>query len=360
MISGKFWENRKVLVTGHTGFKGAWLCLCLHCLGAKVTGYALEPPTCPSLFDLTGVKDMVDSHIADVLDAEKLACVVKDSGSEVIIHMAAQALVRDSYKDPVATYATNVMGTINLLEAVRTCEGVRAVVNVTSDKCYENKEWPWGYRETESLGGYDPYSSSKACSEIVTAAYRRSFFNHGDHFQHRAGVASARAGNVIGGGDWAADRLIPDCIRAFLKKETVSIRSPEAIRPWQFVLSPLYGYLMLAERLYRDGSDYAMAWNFGPDSCDEKPAGWVVQKLFEKLQVADGYMFDKGVHPHESGCLKLDSSLARLRLGWKPVWDLEKTLDAIVEWTVAYQNGDDIKRVCFNQIAEFTRSIAEN
>lgn len=274
--------------------------------------------------------------------------------------MAAQPLVRDSYKYPVDTYSTNVMGTLNLLEAVRECIDVKAVVNVTTDKVYENKEWEWGYRENEPLGGYDPYSSSKACSEIVTAAYRNSYFNPAVYEKHGVGLASARAGNVIGGGDWAEDRLVPDCIRALLQNKIVRIRHPDSIRPWQFVLEPLCGYLMLAESLYLKGSSFATAWNFGPNSTDEKPVRWVVRRLFEKLCVQDGFELDAGEQPHEAGFLKLDSSMARSRLGWKPRLNLDKALDYVVEWTQVYQKDEETIKICLDQIAEFSQSITEN
>lgn len=355
MINSAFWKNRKVFITGHTGFKGSWLCMWLHSLGARVTGYSLLPPTDPSLFESANIAKLVESHFADIRDTNKLDQVMSDTSPEVVIHMAAQPLVRDSYKIPVDTYSTNVMGTVNLLEAIRKCKSIKAVVNVTTDKVYDNKEWVWGYRETEPLGGYDPYSSSKACSEIVTAAYRNSYFNTEDYSVHGVGLATARAGNVIGGGDWAVDRLIPDCIRSLLKGQKVLIRNPTAIRPWQFVLEPLYGYLILAQKLFNEGAKYASFWNFGPNPEDERPVGWVVKKLFEKLGSGDAFELDKGEHPHEAGYLKLDCSLSRSKLGWKPCWNLDKALDAITEWTNAYLEGGNLVEVCNNQIKEYSK-----
>jgi len=278
---------------------------------------------------------------------------------DIVIHMAAQPLVRDSYKIPVETYAVNVMGTVNFLEAVRQCKTVKSVINVTTDKCYENKEWVWGYRENEPLGGYDPYSNSKACSELVTSAYRDSYFNPKDYADHGVGVASARAGNVIGGGDWAADRLIPDCVRAILNDEKVVIRNPNAIRPWQHVLDPLFGYLILAQKLYEKGARYAGAWNFGPNDSDAKPVQWLVEKLNEKWGISAAYSIIKGKHPHEAHYLKLDCSKAKSELGWHPRWELEKSIDSIVEWTQAYKEGKDVKEVCLQQIEEYAMSRAE-
>ena len=344
------WENKKVFLTGHTGFKGAWLSIWLDSLGAKVTGYALKPPTEPSLFKLCRLDKRVKSHIGDVRDAAKLKKALLAAKPEIVIHMAAQPLVRESYRTPAETYATNVMGAVNMFEAVRACPSVKSVVNVTTDKCYENKEHLRGYKEGEPLGGYDPYSSSKACSELVTSAYRNSFFNPAEYKKHGVAVASARAGNVIGGGDWAADRLIPDMIRAALKGEKVRIRNPYAIRPWQHVLEPLAGYLRLAELLYTHGPRYGEAWNFGPDAGDAKDVEWIVKRMFSAWPEAAGYVIDKGRHPHEAHSLKLDSSKARLELGWTPRWHVGQAIDKIVSWTRAYQNGDEMLQVCLEQI----------
>jgi len=349
------YQGRKIFITGHTGFKGSWLSLWLHYLGAQVTGYALDPPTNPSLFKLCRVDELIDSVIADIRDLKRLKESMLKAAPEIVIHMAAQPLVRDSYAMPVDTFAINVMGTVNLLETVRSCDSVRSVVVVTTDKVYENREWLRPYREGEPLGGYDPYSSSKACAELVASAYRSSFFSrpHAPDSPFQTSIATARAGNVIGGGDWGKDRLIPDCIKALLSESKVMIRNLHAVRPWQHVLEPLSGYLTLARRLYEEGSSYAEAWNFGPDEIDEKPVEWVVKRLCEKWGALGLYQIDGGVHHHEAGYLKLDSSKARSKLGWTPVWSLETAIDATVEWTKAYKDGKDTRQVCLDQIARY-------
>lgn len=351
MVNAAFWKGKKVFLTGHTGFKGSWLSIWLNALGAEVTGYALEPPTEPSLFKAAGVDGLLTSVIADVRDLERLQAEMTQAAPEIVIHMAAQPLVRDSYKLPVETYAINVMGTVHLLEAVRSTPSVRAVVNVTTDKVYENREWIWGYRENEAFGGYDPYSNSKGCSELVTAAYRSSYFNPREYDRHGVALASARAGNVIGGGDWAVDRLIPDIIRAILAGQPVQIRNPHAIRPWQHVLEPLSGYLLLAQRLYEEGDDFASGWNFGPAEEDAKPVEWLVQRLCAGWGEGAGYELDKGEHPHEAHYLKLDCSKARSELGWSPRWNLEKALQSIVEWAKVYQSTGDLRAECLRQIS---------
>ena len=351
-----FWQDKKVFITGHSGFKGAWLSLWLLQLGAKVTGYALQPPTTPSLFELCNLDHDMDSHIGDVRDYNHLLAVVRQAQPEIVFHLAAQPLVRESYKNPIETYATNVMGTVHLLEAIKHVSSVRSIVNITTDKCYENKEWVWGYRENEPMGGYDPYSNSKACSELVTAAFRSSFFNPTDYDKHGVGVATARAGNVIGGGDWAEDRLIPDFIRAMEAGQKIQIRNPHAIRPWQHVLEPLSGYLMLVERLYTDGVSFADGWNFGPEDSDAKPVAWIVQQLCELWGGAACFEIDSGVHPHEANYLKLDCSKAKTQLNWHPQWCLQDTLARIVEWYKAYQDQQEMKAICLQQIADYTKA----
>ena len=315
------WRGRRVFLTGHTGFKGAWLALWLRRLGAEVTGYALAPETSPSLFDVARVGEGMRSILGDVRDLDTLRDALEASGAEVVLHLAAQSLVRESYARPVDTYATNVMGTVHLLEAVRESKSVKAVVVVTSDKCYENREWVWPYRENEPLGGRDPYSNSKAAAELVASAYRSSFFPH---------IATARAGNVIGGGDWAKDRLVPDLMRAFAKGEAAVIRNPLAIRPWQHVLEPLHGYLMLAESLLR--GEHAEAWNFGPGDADVRPVQWVADELVRRWGDGASWTQDRGSHPHEAHMLKLDSAKARTQLRWTPRLSLGEALDWIVEW----------------------------
>jgi CDP-glucose 4,6-dehydratase len=330
-ISENFWSGRRVLLTGHTGFKGAWLSLWLCSLGAKVCGYALSPATTPSLFQWAEIDRIVDSHLADIRDLERLKEVMEAARPEVVFHLAAQALVRHSYDVPVETFATNVMGTVNLLEAVRQVGGVRAVVIVTSDKCYENNEWLWGYREPERMGGHDPYSASKGCAEIVTAAYRRSFFGAAGA-EGSTAVASARAGNVIGGGDWAADRLVPDIMRAFTAGQPAAIRNPAAVRPWQHVLEPLSGYLLLAKRLATEGPRYAEGWNFGPTAEGEVSVGDVARMLANQWGSGTVTLAEAPHGPHEAHFLKLDSSKARARLGWKPRLPLVDALKLTVEW----------------------------
>ncbi|HZG86172.1 CDP-glucose 4,6-dehydratase [Paenibacillus sp.] len=356
MINNAFWSGKKVFLTGHTGFKGAWLCLWLHSLGAKVTGYALQPPSKPNLFELARVDELIYSVIGDITDGPFLKKAMMEADPDIVIHMAAQPLVRESYLLPVETYATNVMGTVHLLEAVRSCRNVKAVVNVTTDKCYENKEWVWGYRENEPMGGYDPYSNSKACSELVTSAYRSSYFNPSKYEEHGVALASARAGNVIGGGDWATDRLIPDCVRSLLNGEKIVIRNPSAIRPWQHVLEPLSGYLLLAEKLFEGNGKYAEGWNFGPNDDDAKPVEWIVRKLCEKWPDSAGYNVDNNPHPHEANFLKLDCSKAKTVLGWHPAWSLDEALSQILKWVYAYRDGEDMRKISMEQIAEYTRT----
>lgn len=347
-VTGPFWTGRRVFLTGHTGFKGGWLSLWLQSMGAEVHGYALEPPTNPSLFQTARVGEGLASHtVGDIRDAQTLQRAMVSARPEVVFHLAAQPLVRQSYREPLETYAVNVIGTANLLEAVRALAGVRAVVVVTSDKCYENREWAWGYRENEPLGGFDPYSSSKACAELVTDAYRRSFLQ-----QAGVEVASVRAGNVLGGGDWAAERLVPDFLRSLDRGEPLRVRSPRAIRPWQHVLEPLSGYLLLAERLCLEGGAFAEPWNFGPPEEDIRSVAWIAGELARSAG-ARSFIEDAGPLLHEAGCLKLDSSKARDRLGWRTRWRLPTALSRVLEWHRAWCAGADMRAHSLAEIAAY-------
>lgn len=347
-----FWKGKRVILTGHTGFKGSWLSLWLQRLGAEVVGYALAPPSQPNLFSLANIDKGMVCLTGDVRDLDAVTRVMKQQAPEIVIHMAAQSLVRYSYEQPVETFATNTMGTVNVLEAVRQATSVRVAVIVTSDKCYENKERMQGYQEHDPMGGYDPYSSSKGCAELVTAAYRNSFFS-GQGSQGVA-VATARAGNVIGGGDWAQDRLIPDTIRAFLGGRPVKVRNPAAVRPWQHVLDPLSGYLSLIERLWEKGREYAEPWNFGPDQDDAKPVNWVVEQIHNLWGEGVKWEYDQGQHhPHEAGILNLDSSKARTRLGWLPRLTAETSLQWTVEWYKEYKSKSDLRLLTENQIDSY-------
>jgi CDP-glucose 4,6-dehydratase len=353
MPSPAFWQGRRVFLTGHTGFKGSWLSLWLQSLGAQVTGFALPPPTDPNLFEEAGVDQGMTSCIADVRDFNHLHSALRDAAPEVVIHMAAQPLVRQSYRDPVETYSTNVMGTVNLLESIRKTPDVRAVVVVTTDKCYENREWIWSYRENEPMGGHDPYSSSKGCAELVIAAFRASFFSPETFAEHGVAIASARAGNVIGGGDWASDRLIPDLIAGLEQGKPVSIRNPGAIRPWQHVLEPLRGYLMLAQSLFEKGPAFAEPWNFGPNDVDSRPVKWIASTLSSMFENASGWVADSAKHPHEATYLKLDISKARTMLGWNPLLSLEEALQLIVNWEHQKRKGMDMRAVTLAQIRDY-------
>jgi CDP-glucose 4,6-dehydratase len=352
-----FWRGKRVLMTGHTGFKGSWLSLWLQSMGAQVVGFALAPPTNPSLFKVADVGKGMTSIIGDIRDLDKLRAAFTEHKPEIVIHMAAQPLVRYSYIEPVETYSTNVMGTVNLLEAVRSADSVKAVVNVTSDKCYENREWTWGYRENEAMGGFDPYSSSKGCAELVSTAYRNSYFHPEKYQTHGVAIASGRAGNVIGGGDWAGDRLIPDIMRAITQGKPVNIRNPHAIRPWQHVLEPLAGYLQLAQKLYEEGAGYAEGWNFGPADEDAKPVQWIVAKLTGAWGEGASWTLDGGEHPHEAHYLKLDCSKAKARLDWHSKWHLEEALNAIIEWYRAHLVGKDMRELTLRQISAYNENI---
>jgi CDP-glucose 4,6-dehydratase len=349
-VDPDFWRERRVFVTGHSGFKGAWLVLWLQAMGARVTGFSSGLPTEPSLYELARVADGMDNITGDVRDQDAVAAAVSSSEPEVVIHMAAQALVRRAFEEPRETYATNVMGTVNVLDAVRRHPtGVRAVVVVTTDKCYENREWEWGYREIEPMGGHDPYSSSKGCAELVTSAFCSSFFSGPGGPR----VASARAGNVIGGGDWGADRLVPDIMRAALAGDAVRVRNPNSIRPWQHVLNPLSGYLLLAQALC-ESAEHATGWNFGPSDEDARPVGWMVKRMAELWPGELGWVLDEGPHPHEASYLKLDSSRARGRLGWRPPVALEEALQSIVDWYRALREQADMRAVTLAQIERFS------
>lgn len=352
-MTPSFWSGRRVFITGHTGFKGGWLSLWLQSLGAELAGYALAPPTRPSLFELAAIDEHMISTIADIRDGDRLAVALAAHRPEVVFHLAAQPLVRASYVDPVGTFATNVMGTVNLLEAVRHTASVRAVVNVTSDKCYDNREWLWGYREDEPLGGHDPYSSSKGCAELITRAWRDSYFNTADHVGHGVALASARAGNVIGGGDWAEDRLIPDLLRAIAAGRPAIIRNPLAVRPWQHVLAPLSGYLLLAERLSTEGAAFAEAWNFGPDDADSRPVQWLADRLTAVWGEGARWLVDDSCQPHEARALRLDCAKARHRLGWMPRWPLSETITRIVAWQRALDAGADMRAWSLAEIAAY-------
>jgi CDP-glucose 4,6-dehydratase len=349
-LDHSFWKGKKVFLTGHTGFKGAWMCILLHNLGAEVTGFALVPPTTPNLFEISKLEGKVKSITGDVRSIKELKQSLNNTFPDIVIHMAAQALVRSSYIDPIETYTTNVIGTLNVLEAVRECPSVKAIINVTTDKCYENKGHQVGYKEDDPLGGYDPYSSSKACSEIVSASYRQSFY----HSDDKAMIATARAGNVIGGGDWSLDRIIPDFMRSFEKKEPLLIRNPNATRPWQHVIEPLHGYLKLAELLCKKGSEFAEAWNFGPDENGVLTVEDIVQHLSASFDQAS-YQIDKSDTYHEAIFLQLNCTKANKKLGWAPKLSAEAALDKTIEWWKGYYDNTNIYQLCVNQIEAYQK-----
>ncbi|MEZ2576027.1 CDP-glucose 4,6-dehydratase [Buttiauxella ferragutiae] len=353
MIDKNFWQGKRVFITGHTGFKGSWLSLWLAEMGAELKGYSLQAPTEPSLFEMAKIGEVMESEIGDIRDFEQLRNSMQAFKPEIVFHMAAQPLVRLSYDEPIETYSTNVMGTVHLLEAVKQTGGVKAVVNITSDKCYENREWVWGYREHEAMGGYDPYSNSKGCAELVAAAYRSSFFNPTQYAKHGVALASVRAGNVIGGGDWALDRLIPDILRSCENHQPVVIRNPHSIRPWQHVLEPLSGYILIAQHLYNDGVEFAEGWNFGPREDDAQPVEFIVDTVVKLWGEDASWQLDGNDHPHEAHYLKLDCSKARMRLGWQPRWGLVETLGRIVEWHKAWRNGEDMLACTKREIHDY-------
>ena len=347
-----FWNDKRVLLTGHTGFKGSWLTLWLKKLGAKITGFSKDIPTNPSIFEIADVKHGINSIIGDIRNFNEIKDVIKKTEPEIIIHMAAQSLVRVSYTNPRETYETNVMGTVNLLDALRDQKNTRVIINVTSDKCYENKELERGYTEEDQIGGYDPYSSSKGCSELVTTTFRNSYFNSSEYDKHKIALASVRAGNVIGGGDWAEDRLIPDLIRSIINNVKVKIRNPDAIRPWQHVLEPLGGYLSLAEKIWLNGDKFAEAWNFGPIE-ENKPVSWIVNKISEFYGKKCITSFDTTQNPHETKSLKLDCTKAYEKLGWIPKTNLEQGLQLTVDWYKHYEKHDDMRKFTEKQIDDF-------
>lgn len=355
-MDNQFWEGKKVLVTGHTGFKGSWLSLWLQKLGAQVTGFSLDCPTTPNLFECAQVSENMNSVIGDI---RNLACLKKlfmEVKPEVVFHLAAQSLVRNSYDDPVTTYSTNVIGSMNILEAVRGTESVRSVIMVSTDKCYENKELHSGYKESDTLGGFDPYSCSKACLELMVASYQKSFFPLSEYNKHTVGIATARAGNVIGGGDWAKDRLVPDILNAIKKNSPITLRYPNAIRPWQHVLEPLSGYLLLAEKLFEKGDEYSQSWNFGPAPESAKSVSWLTRYILEYIPNSSELIIKNENEPHETNFLKLDCTKAAKYLQWQPKWGIEKTLDNLIHWTNAIDIPDQsLKEVCFEQIQAYSQ-----
>ena len=351
-INPDFWKDKRVLLTGHTGFKGSWLSLWFQKLGINLIGYSKSIPTVPSLFELADIQNGMTSILGDICDLNNIENVIRDHEPEIIIHMAAQSLVSKSYQNPIETYATNVMGTANLLEAVRRVGKVRVMINVTSDKCYGEQKLSRGYHEEDPMGGYDPYSSSKGCAELVTSSFRNSFFNPDDYQKHGLAIASVRAGNVIGGGDWAMDRLIPDLLRGIIEGNIVKIRNPYSIRPWQFVLDPLKGYLLLTEKLWIHGPEYVGAWNFGPDNNDLKPVSWIVEQLSKKWNNLRCELTNN--HIHESYSLKLDSTKAKTKLGWTTKMNLDLTLEWIMEWYEQYIEKNDMRQFTEKQIKQFT------
>jgi CDP-glucose 4,6-dehydratase len=354
MSESNFWKNKKVFITGHTGFKGSWMSIWLNMLGANVKGYSLQPPSEPSLFEEANVSLFLNSEINDIRIFNNLNKSIQEFSPEIIFHMAAQPLVRASYNIPLETYETNVMGTANLLQAAVNSSSVKAIVNITTDKCYENIEVDIGYKETNRMGGSDPYSSSKGCAELVTSAYRESFLK-----QKNIGIASARAGNVIGGGDWAEDRLIPDILRAFKLIKPVVIRNPKATRPWQHVLEPLSGYLLLAEKLFSDPVRFSEGWNFGPHYDDVKPVDWILDYM-TKLWPNSSWQLDSSINPHEANLLKLDISKAESQLNWVPTWNLETSLEKIVQWQHSWDSGADMHTVCLAEIKQFIKDSSKN
>ena len=350
-IHSEFWQGKRVFLTGHSGFKGSWLSLWLFSLGADVKGYSLNPPTSPSLFNEAKIDSIIESCVGDIRDQDTLYKSMVSFNPDILIHMAAQSLVRYSYDEPIETYEVNVIGTAKVLEVARSCSNLKAIVNITTDKCYENDYRAEGYKENDSMGGHDPYSSSKGCAELVTSSYRRSFLQG-----QGIGLASVRAGNVIGGGDWADDRLIPDILKSFENGNSVIVRNPQATRPWQHVLEPLSGYLVLAQKLYQNPKEYAEGWNFGPNEQDVQPVEWILDNMISKWPNSS-WELDKNSSPHEAGFLKLDISKAKSKLGWSPLWGLSDALEKIVNWNQAWLNKEDMQVVCLAEIKEYTKDM---
>ena len=349
-VNPSFWKGKKVYLTGHTGFKGSWMSLWLQSMGAIVKGYSLEPNTVPNLFTVANVGTAMDSEIGDIRDLNQISKSMSNFNPDILIHMAAQPLVRLSYLEPVNTYTTNVIGTVNVLEAARNCLNLKAIVSITTDKCYENKEWDWGYRESEPMGGHDPYSSSKGCAELVISAYRRSFFSE----SNTASLASARAGNVIGGGDWSNDRLITDILRSFEKSKPVIVRNPLSTRPWQHVLEPISGYMVLAENLFENSNDFSGGWNFGPKDDECKSVNWILDKMVEKWGKGASWELDNNNNFHEAGYLRLDCSKAASKLNWYPKWNLDFTLDNIINWHQDFLSGKNMQERCLVEVSKYT------
>jgi CDP-glucose 4,6-dehydratase len=355
-----FWKGKKVLITGHTGFKGSWLSLWLQYMGAKVIGYALPPPTEPNLFSIADVDRGMISVVGDIRDLKSLDVTIFEHRPEIVIHLAAQALVRASYADPIGTFSTNVMGTANVLEAVRNSETIKVAIIITSDKCYENNEWVWGYRESDPMGGHDPYSSSKGCAELVAAAYMKSFFSGSHNSEGNIAIATARAGNVIGGGDWSKDRLIPDIMSSMMNGQAIMIRSPQSIRPWQHVLESLRGYLMLAESLWCHGSKFSGSWNFGPDDKDNKTVSWIADFITKQWGYGARWITDSNQHLHEAAYLKLDCSKSKQFLGWWPALDLPTTIQWIIEWYQALKRDQNMKKQTLEDIHRYEEIVQLN
>ena len=353
VINLNFWKNKKVLLTGHTGFKGSWLSIWLKKLGVELVGFSKDIPTKPSLFEIAKVSEGMTSITGNIEDFTAIQKVLKENKPEIVIHMAAQSLVRKSYEEPINTFATNVMGTVNLLQAVKTTGNTLVLINITSDKCYENKGTEKAFSENSPMGGYDPYSSSKGCAELVTSSFRDSFFNLKEFERHGCSLSSVRSGNVIGGGDWAKDRLIPDIMNSISKRIPTQIRNTRSIRPWQFVLEPLFGYLILAQRMWEEGKEFSEPWNFGPDETDCKSVKWILEKISKEWNDGFSWKEDTKDNPHEAEMLKLDCTKAKKRLGWKTKLDVTETIEWTVNWYKEYFKNSDMKEYTENQIDKF-------